>query len=241
MVQKMSVDLKMNGVYSYKLEDPILFYTNVCGNVEYDYKRSRIDEMLRSELVHALQPALARISAQGISYDQIPAYADNLRDALNAELVDDWGKRGIVVYSMNIGVPSVPEKQREKIMEWEETSMTLNPNVGAARMVGGTVDAMRDAAKNEGGAMTGFIGMGMANTLGGQQITGLYQQGQQQPAQQAPSGGIWKCPVCGVECDGDFCEKCGAAKPTVRYCEKCGNQITRPDALFCKKCGAKLD
>ena len=240
---KMSVDLKMNGVYSYKLEDPILFYTNVAGNVAYEYKRSEIDAMLRGELIQALQPALAVLSANGVSYDQIPAHVDELTAALNEALKESWGKRGIVVYSMNIGVPSIPEKQRDKLLEWEETSMTINPNVGAARMVGGMTDAMKAAAANEGGAMNGFIGLGMVNNLGGQQVAALYEQGKQQPvAQQAPAtAGQWKCPVCGSLEEDAFCGKCGAARPSERFCYKCGAKITRPDAAFCTKCGAKLD
>ena len=240
---KMSVDLKMNGVYSYKLEDPILFYTNVAGNVAYEYKRSEIDAMLRGELIQALQPALAVLSANGVSYDQIPAHVDELTAALNEALKESWGKRGIVVYSMNIGVPSIPEKQRDKLLEWEETSMTINPNVGAARMVGGMTDAMKAAAANEGGAMNGFIGLGMVNNLGGQQVAALYEQGKQQPvAQQTPAtAGQWKCPVCGSLEEDAFCGKCGAARPSERFCYKCGAKITRPDAAFCTKCGAKLD
>ncbi|MBQ3823841.1 MAG: SPFH domain-containing protein, partial [Clostridia bacterium] len=182
---KLSVDLRMNGVYSYKIVDPLLFYTNVSGNVASEYRRSEIDAMLKGELVMALQPALATLSAAGVSYDQIPAHTREVRDALNVELKNDWGKRGIEVFSMNIGVPSIPEEQRAKITEWEETSMTLNPNVGAARMVGGQISAMNKAAENEGGAMTGFMGMGMAMNAGGNSAAqNLYAMGATQPVQQ---------------------------------------------------------
>ncbi|MBO4795060.1 MAG: SPFH domain-containing protein, partial [Clostridia bacterium] len=164
---KLSVDLRCHGVYSYKIVDPLLFYTNVCGNVAESYDRSNIDAMLKGELIMALQPALATLSAAGVSYDQIPAHTKEVRDALNVELKDEWGKRGIEVFSMNMGVPSIPEEQRKKITEWEETSMTLNPNTAAARMVGGQISAMNTAAGNEGGAMTGFLGMGLAMNAGG--------------------------------------------------------------------------
>ncbi|MBO7400729.1 MAG: SPFH domain-containing protein [Clostridia bacterium] len=255
---KLSVDLRCHGVYSYKIVDPLLFYTNVCGNVAESYDRSNIDAMLKGELIMALQPALATLSAAGVSYDQIPAHTKEVRDALNVELKDEWGKRGIEVFSMNMGVPSIPEEQRKKITEWEETSMTLNPNTAAARMVGGQISAMNTAAGNEGGAMTGFLGMGMAMNAGGANAATLYTMGQQNPqapvqpapAQPAPAG--WTC-ACGAAGNtGKFCSECGAAKPQDaagwtcacgavnkgKFCSECGARKPADAPLYkCDKCG----
>ena len=234
---KLSVDLRCNGVYSYRIFDPILFYTNVAGNRQESYKRDEIDSMLKAELIMALQPALAVLSANGISYDQIPAHNKEVRDALNEELKGDWGKRGIMVDSMNLGVPSIPEEQRKKLTEWEETSMTLNPNVGAARYIGGTVDAMKTAAGNEGGAMNGFIGMGMAMNMGGNNAANLYAMGANQPAGgQQPQGG-WTC-ACGAQNTGNFCQSCGKPKPGAAPGWTCAcGQVNQGN--FCTKCGAK--
>ena len=246
---KLSVDLRFNGTYSYRIVDPILFYTNVCGNVSSAYDRSEIDATLKAELIMSLQPALAVLSANGISYDQIPAHNREIRDSLNAELVNDWGKRGIEVYSMNFGVPSIPEEQRKKITEWEETSMTLNANTAAARLVGGQVDAMKTAAANEAGAMTGFMGMGMAMNAGGANAANLYQMGAQQqaqaqqaqpvqPAQPAQAADSWTCPSCGKTVSGNFCTECGAKKPAAAasWTCSCGSGNT---GIFCPQCGAK--
>lgn len=234
---KLSVDLRFNGVYSYRIFDPILFYTNVAGNRAESYKREDIDSMLKGELIMSLQPALAVLSAQGVYYDQIPAHNKEVRDALNEELKDDWGKRGIEVYSMNFGVPSIPEEQRKKLTEWEETSMTLNPNVGAARYIGGTVDAMKTAAGNEGGAMNGFIGMGMAMNMGGNNAANLYAMGANQPVGNQADPNAWTC-SCGTQNTGNFCQKCGQPKPTpaVGWTCSCG-QVNQGN--FCTKCGAK--
>ncbi len=241
---KLSVDLRCNGVYSYKVTNPLLFYTNVCGNVAESYKRSEIDAMLKGELIMALQPALAVLSANGVSYDQIPAHTKEVRDALNVELAPDWGKRGIEVFSMNMGVPSIPEDQRKKITEWEETSMTLNPNTAAARMVGGQISAMNTAAGNTAGAMTGFMGMGMAMNAGGNgAAANLYAMGAQQPQEPAqpaqPAADSWICPVCGKTATGKFCTECGAKKPAPAdgwTCPECG-QVNK--GKFCPNCGAK--
>ena len=82
MNYKLSVDLRCNGVYSYKIADPVMFYTNVSGNVEAVYSRSAIDEMLKSELLDALRPAFAQISAMKIMYSEIPAHTKEVTKAL---------------------------------------------------------------------------------------------------------------------------------------------------------------
>ena len=78
------VSVRCNGVYSYKISDPMLFYTHVCGNVEGDYKRSEIDSMLKTEFISALQPAFARIGANGVRYSALPAHTMEIADALRS-------------------------------------------------------------------------------------------------------------------------------------------------------------
>lgn len=181
---KLSVDLRCNGNFTYRISDPLLFYTNVCGNVESDYESAEIAPRLKGELMTALQPALATLSAQKIQYYEIPAHTLELSDALNDVLSKTWKeKRGIEVFSFNINSLSIPEDQRLKLTEWEENAMTTNPNTAAARLVGGQIDAMKAAANNNAGAMTGFMGMGMAMNaggMGGMNAQNLFAMGQQQ-------------------------------------------------------------
>ena len=259
---KMSVDLRCNGVFSYKIVDPLLFYTNVCGNVSDVYERSEIDPMLRGELMNALQPALAKIAAQRIMYYEIPGHTTEIVEALREELSADWReKRGLEVYSMALNSVSVPEDQRRKITQWEENAMLSNPNLAAAHLVGGQVSAMNKAAENEGGAMTGFMGMGMAMNAGGANAQSLFGMGQQRQQSAADS---WKC-SCGATASGKFCQNCGAKKPeqpgtwnckcgavaSGKFCPECGSP--KPDngegwtcscgvvnkGNFCQNCGAK--
>ena len=184
---KLSVDIRCNGLFTYKICDPLLFYTNVCGNVVDTYESDEIAARLKGEMMTALQPALAKLSAQKIQYYEIPAHTMEISDALNEVLSGSWRqKRGIEVFSVNINSLSIPDDQRKKLTEWEENAMTTNPNTAAARLVGGQIDSMKAAASNSGGAMTGFMGMGMAmNAGGGMNAQNLFAMGQQQ-AQAAP-------------------------------------------------------
>ncbi len=72
------IAIRCFGEYSYKLVNPLLFYTNVCGNVSDEYNRMELDSQLKSELLTALQPAFARISEQGIRYSALPGHAQEL-------------------------------------------------------------------------------------------------------------------------------------------------------------------
>lgn len=247
---KLTVDVRMNGTYSYRIVDPIKFYTVVSGNVENDYTRDRIDATLKSELMTALQPAMAEVSAKRISYDQLPAYADDFAAILNIQMKEQWGKRGIEVFSMNISTPSIPDEQRKKLSELEDNVILMNPNMGAARMVASQGRAMETAAGNDAGAFQGFLGMGMAMNQGGMNASQLYQMGQApqyQPIAPAPvapvtpAAGGWTC-QCGNVCQDMFCSKCGSKKPEQPvggFCTKCGNQVDA-GAMFCSKCGNKL-
>ena len=54
------VSIRCFGEYSYRITNPILFYTNVCGNVEEGYTRDEIDGQLKSELMTACSLPLPR-------------------------------------------------------------------------------------------------------------------------------------------------------------------------------------
>ena len=226
---------------------------SVCGNVESDYESTEIAPRLKGELMTALQPALATLSAKKIQYYGIPAHTLELSDALNDVLSKTWKeKRGIEVFSFNINSLSIPDDQRLKLTEWEENAMTTNPNTAAARLVGGQIDAMKAAANNNAGAMTGFMGMGMAMNaggMGGMNAQNLFAMGQQQnqaaaPQPQAaatsasePAADSWKC-QCGAAATGKFCQECGSPKPADSdgWTCSCG---TVNKGKFCQNCGAK--
>ena len=79
--------LRCFGEYSYHIVNPILFYTNVAGNEADFYDRGRLDSQLKSELLTALQPAFAKLSALRIDYSQLPGHTEELTKALKRRLV----------------------------------------------------------------------------------------------------------------------------------------------------------
>lgn len=232
------VSVRCNGVYSYKIVNPLLFYTNVCGNVQEEYTRSELDSQLRPEFISALQPALARLSELELRPNAIPAHTEELAQAMNEALTQKWSElRGLAIVSVAINTVTLPDEDAELIKQAQQAAILRNPTMAAATLAGAQADAMRMAASNSAGAMTGFMGMGMAQQAGGFQPQNLYAMGQQQasqPASQSAAG--WKC-SCGTVTTGNFCPHCGARRPAEQTwtCADCGT-VNRD--RFCSHCGA---
>lgn len=249
--ERAGIDIDINircfGEYSYHICDPILFYTNVCGNVAAEYTRDKLDSQLKSELLTALQPAFAKISAMGIRYSVLPGHTTELADALNEVLSEKWsGLRGIEIVSFGVSSVKAEEEDEKMIKEMQRNAAFMDPTRAAAHMVGSQASAMQAAASNQGaGAAMAFMGMGMAQNMGGMNAANLYQMGQQQQAQQpapapapaAPAG--WTCSCGQTGNQGKFCMGCGAAKPEPKPVDSwkcsCGATAT---GKFCPECGA---
>lgn len=261
------ISIRCNGEYSYKIVNPILFYTNVCGNVEEEYERSEIDSMLKTELLTALQPAFAKISDMGIRYSALPGHTMEIADALNAVLSKKWADlRGIEIASFGINSVTASKEDEEMIKQLQKTAVLQNPNMAAATLVGAQGEAMKAAASNPNGAMTGFMGMGMVQNSMGTDAQSLFAMGQQQRMQQqnqvqqlaeqeqrsvaqagqpgynnaAVSNEVsdgWVC-ECGISNTGKFCVECGKPKPqpVQGWVCSCG---TVNKGKFCMECGAK--
>lgn len=252
--ERAAIDIDINvrcfGEYSYHVCDPILFYTNVCGNVTSEYTRDNLDSQLRTELLTALQPAFARISAMGIRYSALPGHTEELASILNDVLSEKWsGLRGIEIVSFGVSSIKAEEEDEKMIKEMQRNAAFMDPTRAAAHMIGAQAAAMQAAASNQGaGPAMAFMGMGMAQNMGGMNAANLYQMGQQQQsvpmtpaapaapaapvAPAAPAG--WTC-SCGATATGNFCPECGAKKPAEDgWTCTCG-QVNK--GKFCSNCG----
>ncbi len=252
------VSIMCNGEYSYRIIDPLLFYTNVCGNINYEYRRNEIDSTLKTELMTALQPAFAKISDMGVRYSALPAHTLEIADALNEVLSKKWTElRGIKVDSFGINSVTCSPEDEQMIKDLQRTAVMRDPSMAAASIVGAQGEAMKYAASNSAGAMTGFIGMGMAQQAGGLNAQALYGMAAQnqntansQSSQQTPPADTWKC-SCGAVNTGKFCSECGSSKPAAqgwtcscgavnkgKFCSECGKSKPAGEPLYkCSKCG----
>lgn len=239
------IAIRCNGEYSYKIVDPLLFYTNVCGNIESGYSRENIDGQLKTELMTALQPAFAKISEMGIRYSALPGHTMELSEALNAILSKKWSElRGIKIVSLGVNSVKASEEDEAMIKELQRNAAFKNPTMAAAHLVGAQGAAMQSAAKNEGaGAFAAFAAMNLAGGAGGMSPQNLYNLGQNQEKAAKEAGvnegalkeNTWACSCGTTDNKGKFCVECGAPKPTENgWTCTCG---TLNKGKFCMECG----
>ena len=234
------VGIRCFGEYSYHISNPMLFYTNVCGNVSEEYTRDRLDSQLKTELLTALQPAFAKIGENGIRYSQLPGHTLELADALNEVLSKKWRDlRGIEIVSFGVSSVTADEEDEKMLKELQRNAAFMDPTRAAAHLVGSQGDAMKMAANNQGGAAMAFMGMNMAGQAGGMNAGNLFAMGQQQAAQQpaapaAPAG--WTCACGHAGNTGKFCAECGQPKPAPAGEWKCACGAVNT-GKFCAECG----
>ncbi|MBQ9328036.1 MAG: SPFH domain-containing protein [Solobacterium sp.] len=239
------ISVKCFGEYSLRVADPISFYTNVAGNISSTYRVDQLESQLKTELLTALSPAFAQLSASGVRYSEIPAHTMELADALNAQLSAKWKDlRGLEIVSFGVSSIKASEEDEQMIKEAQRDAIYKDQTYAAGSTVAAYNQALKDAAKNQGGAAVGLMGVNMVNqaTGGGINVGQLYSNGTAQQAAPSPAPATaaagWTCPECGTVNTGNFCGQCGAKKPAVGkwICPKCG---TENDANFCGQCGEK--
>jgi len=259
------IAIRCHGEYSYKIDNPMLFYKNVCGNIAADYKRDTLSNQLRTELLTALQPAFAKLSALGIRYSAIPGHTMELAAALNEALSEKWSQlRGLIIVSFGVSSLNASEEDEKMIKELQRNAAFRDPTMAAAHLVGAQAQAMQDAAKNEGtGPVMGFMGMGMAQNVTGGNIQNLYAMGSQEQAAQpsqtsqtppppATAAAGWACACGHAGNSGKFCAECGKPRPEPaegwncacgavnqgKFCQECGKPKPAGAPLYrCDKCG----
>lgn len=247
------VSVRCSGVYSYKITDPLLFYTNVCGNISGEYTREELDGQLKTEFISALQPAFGKLSDQELRPNQLASHTAELENAMNTVLSEKWSTlRGLKVISIAVGSVTLPDEDAELIKQAQRNAIMRDPTMAAATLVGAQADAMKTAAANKAGAMTGFMGMGMAMN-NGMNTQNLFAMGEKQKKEISEKD-TWQC-ICGTTASGNFCPECGKPKPETgnwtcscgttnrgNFCTNCGKK--RPDTVSvyqCGNCGWKPD
>ena len=255
------IAIRCFGAYSYRITNPLLFYTNVGGDATEAYTRDTIDGQLKSELLTALQPAFARISDMGIRYSSLPGHTREIAEALNEELSAQWrDRRGLEIVAFGVSSVKANEEDEQMIKEMQREAAYMDPTRAAAMLSRSQGEAMKAAASNTAtGPAMAFMGMGMAGQMGGINAQNLYAMGQQQAAQQAaqqpaaapqpapqpapqsaapaaaPAADGWTC-ACGQTGNtGKFCGNCGQPKPTDESWTCACGAVNK--GKFCAECG----
>ncbi len=251
---EIETSVKCNGQYTFKIVDPILFYTNVCGNVEQEYRKTELLGVMKAELLTKLPVALAKVAAEGVLPYQVPLHLQEVTNYLKEELTEEWTlTRGIEVVSMTMSDPIVPQEDVDKINKWNETAVLKNDEMKGARQMEAYATWLEGMSKggnggNSSDAMGTAMNMMAMNMM--QQNMGMpfgmqYQAQaakpvpQMQPASTVEEGAVlgWTCGCGKSDNRGKFCEECGLPKPALEgWTCSCG---TVNQGKFCYECGKR--
>ena len=244
---KTALYIRYFGQYSFRIVDPIIFFTSVAGSVKESYTKDMLLDMCRDEFMTALDTALSRLSSDGIKFSQIPSRQREIAAYMSETLDNEWRmRRGMDVVSVAIAKVTPDEKSRERIEQFDTNVMHSNTGAMAGGLAYAQMQAMQKAAENPNGAMNGFMGIGMMNGFMGnvsQSQGTLLDKAEKLEAEnnnetKMPDNS-WKC-ACGKVNSGKFCPNCGAKKPDpvpngFWQCS-CGNVNS---GKFCPNCGSK--
>ena len=250
---KTALYIRYFGQYTFRIVDPLLFFTSIAGNVSDTYTCDDLRATSTDEFMTALDTALAQLSADGIKFSQLPVKQREIARYMSDTLDGEWrARRGIEIVSVALTKVTPDEESRRRIEEFDTNVMHAAPEAMAGGMAYAQMRAMRDAANNAGGAMTGFMGVGMAAGamgMGGQSTLLDHAEKMQEKKAEAVADTAKKCPKCGASAAGKFCPECGEKMPaneawtcecgascTGKFCPECGKK--RPDGPWTCKCGA---
>ena len=237
--------LRAHGTYSIKITNPLQFYAEAIPRNAEHVDIEDINEQYINEFLQALQAAINQMSADGIRISHVTSKAVELGKYMANILDEEWNSmRGMEIQAVGLGSLSYDENSQKLInMRNEGAMLGSDFNVMRGMAVKNITEGIRDAGSNAGGAMNGFMGVGMGmnamtgtlgslnglmtpNDMGGQQV-----MSQLQTAQAAG----WTC-ECGQTNTGKFCGNCGKPAPApkkVWKCE-CGQEN---EGKFCGNCG----
>ena len=179
-----AVRLRAFGNYSYRIEDPKLFHTEISGTRER-YGVADVDGQLRGLVLQNISTAIA---ASGIPFLDLAANQIEFAKALTVQLAPEMAKLGLKLELMTVQSVSLPE-ELQKIMD-QKIGMGMVGNDMGKFMQYQTAQAIPKFAEGGGGGGSGIAGDAMGLGAGvalGQVLAQNLQSGLQAPA--AAAGG----------------------------------------------------
>lgn len=254
----LGIYIRVNGAFSFRIENPVAFFTSVVGNVADSYTRDMLMDQAKMEFISKLSEALSRMGAggDGIQYNRLQREQTSLRDYMNDVLDAEWLEgRGMIVISVGIGGITPDDESRKRIQDFDRDIMLgKNPSMLAARAVAMNAEAQVAAANNTSGALGALMGVGVlggmnAGGMGGTSSQAAFDVIKSQqvasaaatPVAAAAATSGWKC-ECGHEGNsGKFCAECGKAMPKASQGWDCVCGAKANTGKFCAECGKKKE
>ncbi len=245
----MAVEIKSFGTYTFRISNPFSFMNAIAGTASV-CRRADLEEQLRAEFISVFRNTLAELGSDAYKIEalDLPHKDDEIVATMKAKKYDaQIQARGLEIMSIAVESIKFTEESDKKIRDYELSDAYTQ----SGHLAGAAGRAMETAAGNNAGAMTGFMGYGMAansaSAMGVNPNAAMAAQQAQlekmQASQAAPASATsgWTC-GCGQINTGKFCAECGSKKPEAApskpTCAKCGYTDDTP-FKFCPECGEK--
>ena len=208
-VTPLRVEVKCFGKYTFKISNPAVFMSRVAGTAD-EYRKDVIVEQMRSEVIGAFQNVLNELGTEEHKTPvlELPSSTDEIKAAMDAKVFDQPIRdRGISLVTFVVESVTLDEESEQKIDSYE---LSANTRMQQGTLTGAYAQAVKDAANNEGGAMNGFMGVGMMNMASGGMIGGAATNAFNNTSNTNAGAGAF-CGNCGNPTNGtNFCTNCGA-------------------------------
>ena len=160
--------LRAHGTYSIKITDPLRFYAEVIPKNREYVNVEDINEQYLSEFLEAFQTAINQMSADGTRISFVTSRGRELGKYMANVLDEDWRKmRGMEIQSVGIASISYDEESQEIINLRNRGAMLSDASIREGYVQGRIAEGIGEAGSNAGGAMAGFMGIGMGMQTGG--------------------------------------------------------------------------
>jgi membrane protease subunit (stomatin/prohibitin family) len=165
---KFPVGLRAFGNVSLQIQKPEWFFQQIVGAAEL-YTTSELRELLNSRIIQPLTDVFAQ---SHFTYTEIDSHRNELAVTLTTALNQDVDKLGFKLVDFRLEGTSFDEdtmKRINRIADMSAESQAAN-TAGVSYAQLQQLQALRDAAKNPGGAgmvMGMGVGMGMGQQIGG--------------------------------------------------------------------------
>ncbi|MBQ5767400.1 MAG: SPFH domain-containing protein [Clostridiales bacterium] len=203
---------KFRIMFSFRIVDPAKFFKKT-GKTTTVYEYMGTPERPKQPILEVqdhMEEALNLCATRDkIPFPKLLSNKSILKDAVNEAVSKLWHEqRGMVVETITIVDLTLDEKSRARVEQFDSAKLfSEDPAALNALVALGFTDAMKAAASNPAGAITGFAGVGMANSVAGNTA----------PINTQSFEGLDTCPFCGTSLNsGVIYEHCPACNAEIR-------------------------
>lgn len=218
------IEITFFGEYAYRVDDPVILVGNVLGANAKD--QVTFDEVMGSQLklefVEQISKAISEVMRdKKVSFGDMQSYGSDISDKMNEILSSSWrDKYGLVVTDVAMGDINVTEASMARINKIDDATIFSDAKLQSGLMATASADALKEAAKNENGAMMGFAGLNMAGNAGAG-LMGAVNQNVQTQQNNNTNGN----PVNNNGSIPNFCPNCGTKTNGANFCSNCGTKL----------------